>query len=44
MKTTADGARTLQFGKSAPVVRISAQNGPVDIKGGRLQVKTSRSI
>jgi hypothetical protein len=44
MKTTADGARTLQFGKSAPVVRISAQNGPVDIKGGQLQVKTSRSI
>ena len=40
--TTADGMRTLEFGKSAPVVRISAQNGPVDVKGG--QVRTTRSI
>ena len=42
MGTTADGMRTLEFGKSTPVVRISAQNGPVDIKGG--QMRTSRSI
>jgi hypothetical protein len=44
MRTTADGARTLEFGKSPAQVRISAQNGPVDVKGGQFQVKTSRSI
>jgi hypothetical protein len=40
--TTAGSVRTLEFGRSAPVVRISAQNGPVDVKGG--QVRTTGSI
>jgi DUF4097 and DUF4098 domain-containing protein YvlB len=42
MGTTEDGMRTFEFGKSAPLVRISAQNGPVNVKGG--QVRTTRSI